>query len=187
MLADALAATSAVDAERLHYWVDCPMGFEGFQVPGTVNPRHQVGADLGERMANAFAEMLRDPADRAIVVGTDCPELGPDTIREAFEALETSDLVLAPATDGGYVLIGLRGVAPSLFAGVDWGTDRVLEQTIERAKKAGLETALLGGFSDLDTPDDLIRFIARHATAPGPTASSTQVALRDLGLLPPPA
>jgi uncharacterized protein len=188
MLEDTFAASAGSEAEeRFVYWADAPPDRGAVRLPPGVTARDQAGSDLGARLGRVFSDLLGDSDDRAVAIGVDCPELEPGIIREAYEALEVCDVVLGPASDGGYYLIALRRAAPQLFEGVDWGTGRVLEQTLERARRAGLESALLGGFSDLDTPDDLVRFVARRALAVGSAGGRTEAALRSLGLLPPPA
>jgi rSAM/selenodomain-associated transferase 1 len=188
MFEDTLATSLGSEAEEhLVYWADAPPDRGALRLPPGVAARDQAGSDLGARLAHVFADLLGGPDDRAVAIGVDCPELELGIIREAYEALQACDVVLGPASDGGYYLIALRRKAPLLFEGVDWGTGRVLEQTLERARRAGLETALLGGLSDLDTPDDLVRFVARRALAVGTGGGRTDAALRSLGLLPPPA
>ena len=117
--------------------------------------RPQGEGDLGDRMARAIADALREGAARAIVIGTDCPALASATLAAAFDALQHNDLVLGPATDGGYYLIGLRREAPALFADMPWGTGDVLKRTLAAAKAAGLSFALLGPLDDVDRPEDL--------------------------------
>ena len=113
----------------------------------------QVGADLGERMHAAIA--ARPGA--AVVIGTDCPFLEPDDLRLTAGALNRgdADVVIVPAFDGGYVLIGVARPGPELFARVDWGTERVLAQTRERACAAGLRLLELAARRDVDRPEDL--------------------------------
>jgi uncharacterized protein len=115
----------------------------------------QGPGDLGDRMMRAIAEAFAAGADRVIVVGTDCPDITSALAAEAFERLATADLVLGPATDGGYYLIGLRRPIPALFAGIAWGQETVLHETQERAEKLGLATLLLTSLSDVDRPEDL--------------------------------
>jgi rSAM/selenodomain-associated transferase 1 len=188
MLEDTLSASEGGGAgERFLYWANAPAERGAFRTPDGVVAREQAGDNLGERLSRAFDELLGGPDDRAVAIGADCPELEAGVIREAFVALEACDLVLGPASDGGYFLIGLRRPVPALFEDIAWGSDRVLEQTLERAKGAGLKTALLGGLADLDTPDDLVRFLARSALTTGTSGRHAQAALRAMGLLPPPA
>ena len=115
----------------------------------------QGPGDLGDRMMRAIAEAFAAGADRVIVVGTDCPDITSALAAEALERLATADLVLGPATDGGYYLIGLRRPIPALFAGIAWGQETVLRETQERAEKLGLATSLLTALSDVDRPEDL--------------------------------
>jgi uncharacterized protein len=115
----------------------------------------QGPGDLGDRMTRAIAEAFVAGADRVIVVGTDCPGITSALAAEAFERLATADLVLGPATDGGYYLIGLRRPIPALFAGIAWGQETVLRETQKRAEELGLATSLLTALSDVDRPEDL--------------------------------
>ncbi len=114
----------------------------------------QQGADLGERMKAAFTDILQTHS-RAIVTGTDSPVFPPELFRKAFSGVETNDVVLGPAEDGGYYLIGLRKVIPEIFSGVDWGSPFVLQQTL--VKLENRRVLLLESHSDADQPEDLIR------------------------------
>lgn len=117
--------------------------------------RPQGGGDIGERMARAFERVFRDGGGKAVLVGSDIPGLTGDLIREAFDALESDDLVLGPARDGGYYLVGLKRTAAELFQDVPWGTERVLERTLEIAEDLGLSARRLETLRDLDRPEDL--------------------------------
>ncbi|MDY6939021.1 MAG: TIGR04283 family arsenosugar biosynthesis glycosyltransferase [Cyanobacteriota bacterium] len=117
--------------------------------------RSQGTGDLGARLTRAFDSAFDRGLERAIAVGIDCPTIDPSTVDKAFEALENCDLVLGPAVDGGYYLIGLRRAVPKLFAGIDWGGDRVLAQTVAAAESLGLSIAYLAPQADIDRPEDL--------------------------------
>jgi hypothetical protein len=119
----------------------------------------QAGEDLGARMAGALDDVFARGYRRALVIGTDLPTLPGSAFGEAFRLLDAHDLVLGPAQDGGYYLIGLRRPAPELFAGIPWSTDRVLALTQSKASAAGLKTALLPVRRDVDTLDDLLALI----------------------------
>lgn len=114
----------------------------------------QVQGDLGARMAAAFRYCF-DRAAFPVLIGTDAPSLPMEWLERAWRALESSDLVLGPAKDGGYYLIGLRAEQPALFADVAWGTDRVFATTRERAKALDLRVHGLPEWFDVDTLDDL--------------------------------
>jgi hypothetical protein len=116
----------------------------------------QRGADLGARMAHAVAQRAgRGPV---LLTGTDCPALTPEHLRTAAACLEGGDeVVLIPAEDGGYVLVGLMESHPVLFEGVPWGSDRVIEVTRGRLRALGLRWSEPTTLWDLDRPADLDR------------------------------
>ncbi len=117
--------------------------------------RPQQGSDLGERMAHALARALADGGP-AVLVGSDSPGYAKDYLEAAFAALEAGHpLVLGPAVDGGYVLIGLNRFEPALFRDIPWGGERVAARTRERAAAAGLRPFELEPLADIDTPADI--------------------------------
>jgi hypothetical protein len=116
---------------------------------------HQGNGDLGARMARAFEEAFQAGMGRVIIVGTDCPDLRDGFVREAFAALHHNDIVLGPAKDGGYYLIGLCRVIPQLFGKIPWGTAEVLPKTLEIAEDMKLRVFLLDPLGDVDRPEDL--------------------------------
>lgn len=115
----------------------------------------QVAGDLGKKMRTALQGALKQGLNRAVVIGTDCPDLTASRLRQAFEALETRELVLGPAPDGGYYLIGCRRVWPELFADIPWGTEQVWSRTLAAARGAGLSPYVLEPLPDVDRPEDL--------------------------------
>jgi hypothetical protein len=117
--------------------------------------RPQGSGDLGQRMTRAFREAFHAGMDRVVLVGTDVPGITPGLLSGAFEALAQVDMVLGPALDGGYYLIGLRRAFPQLFVGMPWGTEEVLERTRQIAEELGLSVSLLGTMDDVDRPEDL--------------------------------
>ncbi len=116
----------------------------------------QEPGDLGQRMLACFEQCLGWGARSVVIVGSDSPTLPLQFIEQAFAALEEADLVLGPATDGGYYLIGCRRVLPRLFDGVAWGTSRVLTETISRFGAEDGRLALLPPWYDIDTLDDCL-------------------------------
>ena len=139
---------------RMHRWLGSGPFFS-LQEPG----------DLGERMHTAFLAAFQSNATRMVLIGTDIPDLRPDHLTQAFDALEENDLVLGPSIDGGYWLIGLRKPA-DLFAGINWGTREVLQKTIALANRHGLRTHMLDPLRDLDTPDDLRQWAPGNGRKP---------------------
>lgn len=117
--------------------------------------RKQKGACLGERLHNSMAAAFAESKKKAIVIGTDCPGLTLSHITQAFRLLNHSDLVLGPAYDGGYYLIGLTKPVKKLFQDITWSSNLVYRQTIKAAKQANLETTELEKLSDIDCPADL--------------------------------
>lgn len=110
----------------------------------------QVSGDLGARMEAAFRESFDAGAGGVVLIGTDCPDLDHDLVIQAFQKMAGSDLVIGPATDGGYYLIGMKNLRGEIFTGIPWSTNRVLSMTLQRAEEAGLRVALLPTLSDID-------------------------------------
>ncbi|TAN52269.1 MAG: glycosyltransferase [Methylococcaceae bacterium] len=116
----------------------------------------QCGGDLGEKILHA-ARMTLAQERYALIMGTDCPRLTPGHLRQVQHDLQGGrDAVLIPAEDGGYVLLGLARVSPALFAGVDWGSGRVLQQTRERLADLDFKTSALDPLPDVDRPEDCL-------------------------------
>ncbi len=120
----------------------------------------QRGGDLGERMHNAITESLQDH-DQCVLIGTDCPEINSTYIQSAFQQLEQHSLVIGPACDGGYVLIGANQPVPEIFIQVDWSTEHVLQQTLDKAQACDYHYQLLSTLWDVDTPEDYIQHYQR--------------------------
>ncbi|WP_017306087.1 TIGR04282 family arsenosugar biosynthesis glycosyltransferase [Spirulina subsalsa] len=115
----------------------------------------QSQGDLGQRMAEAFRQAFQEGQERVLIIGIDCPGLTQTILEQGFRALQHHDLVIGPAEDGGYYLIGLNRLIPELFQGIAWGTDRVFAQTGEIAQGLGCAIATLPQLPDIDTPQDL--------------------------------
>ncbi len=115
----------------------------------------QGEGDLGDRLRRAFAQAFSQGSRQVVVIGADCPHLTPALFAQAFAALESRELVLGPAMDGGYYLIGLNRLAPALFAEIPWGSEEVLAATLKQAQDLNLSTHLLEPLADVDRPEDL--------------------------------
>jgi rSAM/selenodomain-associated transferase 1 len=115
-----------------------------------ISLKRQPDGDLGLRMSAAID-------GSTLVIGTDCPALTAEHLRTAGNALRDVDVVLIPAEDGGYVLIGARAAYTELFSGITWGTATVLAETRERIAALGLKSVELPTLWDVDTEDDLAR------------------------------
>lgn len=120
----------------------------------------QMGLDLGQRMANAFERVL-DRAPAALIVGTDCPTLNAEIVTDAFALLsDSADVVLGPAEDGGYYLIGMRESTPSLFNEIEWGGEQVFADTVMKLDRSESIWRELPRLWDVDRPEDVDRLLA---------------------------
>ncbi len=122
--------------------------------------RHQGNGDIGLRMGRALRDAFQNGCETAVIIGSDIPDITADIMQKAFETLNQKDLVLGPAGDGGYYLIGVhhrsfRHWHPRLFRHVSWGTAKVLPQTLGIAQKLGVKYNLLDTLRDVDRPEDL--------------------------------
>jgi uncharacterized protein len=173
LLGVALEAAAAVPRVHRELWCAgaAPDGGVCGELAGRydLRLRHQPAGDLGQRMEAALAEALTHD-ERAVLIGSDCPEYAPDYLASAFAALERADAVLGPAADGGYVLIGLRRLAPELFTDIPWSTELVLARTCAALRGLGWTWAELPTLRDLDEPKDLLDFpglLVSSTSAPG--------------------
>ncbi len=115
--------------------------------------RRQSEGDLGQKMASAMSAITAP----TVIMGTDCPDLDQTLLATAFETLQDHDLVLGPAADGGYYLIGMGRLYRSLFENIVWGGDQVLSRTLAIAEQRRLSVFLLPVLADIDRPEDLAR------------------------------
>ncbi|MBW4595234.1 MAG: TIGR04282 family arsenosugar biosynthesis glycosyltransferase [Brasilonema angustatum HA4187-MV1] len=115
----------------------------------------QGEGDLGLRMTQSFFNAFQSGAEKVVTIGTDCPGVNNQILAEAFAQLQQCELVLGPAVDGGYYLIGLQRPVPELFINIDWGTSQVFHQTISIAQTLNLSVADLPHLADIDRPEDL--------------------------------
>ena len=119
----------------------------------------QAGTDLGVRMSTALHDGLARH-ESVILVGTDLPLVNRSYIEQAVNALRDHDVIIGPAEDGGYGLVGVKGETPDMFSDIDWGTERVLSQTCARLNRDQLDFGLLPLIWDVDRPEDLQRYNA---------------------------
>ncbi len=120
-----------------------------------VTLHQQQGANLGERMAHAMNHNLQQNFN-SVIIGTDCPALSTADVEQAFTNLQNgSDIVLAPASDGGYVLMGLTHFSPTLFSAINWGSGEVLATTRKKIAALQWPSTELATFQDIDRPEDL--------------------------------
>jgi uncharacterized protein len=162
-LEDTLGRVAVLDVRRL--LVFSPPQSEAFFAGitrGRASLVPQGDGDLGARLERfILRELTTGPV---VVIGTDSPTLPLGHIEDAFVALEEADVVLGPATDGGYYLIGCRRPVPSLFAGIDWGGERVLTQSVQRLDDPAWRLAVLPPWYDVDSLEDW-RMLCGHLFA----------------------
>ena len=154
------AQKSGAEAVELCCTPNCDAAFfqycaEDFDVTLT----EQGDGDLGERMLRAFDDVLQE-FDKAVIIGADCPAMTAKHIRSAAQALDDVDVVLMPAEDGGYVLIGATRTDARMFAGIDWGTPEVLSAQRLNLVSCGLKWLETDTLWDVDRPEDLERLKA---------------------------
>lgn len=119
----------------------------------------QDGKSLGERMSNAFLKLFSHGVDKAIIVGTDIPDLTNRLIEEAINRLDSYDIIIGPAKDGGYYLLGMKKFYHSLFEEIEYSTPSVLSQTIKKIERLGLKYFFLPELNDIDTEVDLVQWL----------------------------
>lgn len=137
-----LAAAPVTVAGLPEEWAACE---QQLQIPG----------DLGVKMQAAFSWAFAHGASSVIIIGTDCPGITAALLAQAYAALETHELVIGPAEDGGYYLLGMRDLYKDLFANKSWSTDSVLPNTLADAARLGLRVAQLPTLRDVDDAADL--------------------------------
>jgi rSAM/selenodomain-associated transferase 1 len=140
----------------------------------------QEGHSLGERLIHAFGQAFGKGARQVIVIGTDAPTLPKDYIEQAFRALDEADVVLGPARDGGYYLIGLSRPCLKVFDDVSWSSDQIFERTAQHAQRLGYSLRVLPTHYDIDTIADLLALhtslLTRENEAPITRKYLTQLA-----------
>jgi rSAM/selenodomain-associated transferase 1 len=158
--------THGLDMDKVVYFSETrglPEGWENHHYQQQV----QQGADLGERMARAISAGFKSGYQRVGIIGSDCYELTAEILETAYGLLAEKDLVIGPATDGGYYFLGMTRFVRDLFRDKDWSTASVLAQTLADAERLHLHIALLPVLTDVDEEKDLV-------TIPGLSAGTTR-------------
>lgn len=163
LLALTAAAVAAAQVPATVWLAAAPAGEAPAALPRPEWPglpwRVQPSAEsLGARMAHAFEEAFESGAGRVVIIGTDCPGLGAALLTRAFDELLTHDVVLGPADDGGYYLLGMNKLEAELFQNKSWSTAAVLPATLADAARLGLRVVLLPTLPDVDSASDLARW-----------------------------
>lgn len=119
--------------------------------------RIQSGNDLGKRMLNAFQQLFDEGYEEVIIIGSDCPGLTSSLIEKAFDLIKTDNVVIGPAVDGGYYLLGMSFLIEGLFKDKKWSTSSVLGDSLNNLTKESIKYSLLPVLQDIDTKADLIQ------------------------------
>ena len=149
-----IAITKKISADKIVYYSDSIVEKDTWG-NNFYQKKLQSGNDLGERMKNAFKSSFTAGYQKVIIIGTDCFELNEEFISIAFEKMNDDDVVLGPAKDGGYYLLGMKKFYPSFFENIEWSSEKVLKQTLTTAMRLNLSVFLLPQLSDIDREPDL--------------------------------
>lgn len=150
------SVASGWDAQVRVYYSDYIPDFDIWDV-GFCTKHRQDGSNLGERLLTAVSETFDEDFDQVIVIGSDCPKLNIEHLKKAKQELLDADVVLGPAKDGGYYLIGMNALHPELFIGKSWSSPNLFDQTLETMISKGLSWYELPILTDIDTVEDLER------------------------------
>ena len=160
LVEDTLERLTRVGGNALERWLYLsePLASQdALEIPSDWTMALQSDDDLGGRMENAFRDALHEEPGKMILLGSDSPTVPLEYVGQAFKEMVDREVVLGPAEDGGYYLIGCSTLVPELFQSIDWGTDRVLSQSKDALANANREFALLPAWYDVDSEKDLAR------------------------------
>jgi rSAM/selenodomain-associated transferase 1 len=156
LLGHTQAITQELDCDRFVFYADAIVANDIWE-GNDYRKRVQAGDTLGERMKNAFAEVFDSGYQKVVIIGSDCPQLSSAIISDAFKTLDTTDVVIGPATDGGYYLLALKYMITAVFENKQWSTDTVLTDTVADLEKLAVTYSLAPVLRDIDTGDDLVQ------------------------------
>ena len=156
LLKHTILAAQDVDAGK-QVWYSAFIDSDDFISEPEFDKKVQRGKNLGARMLHAFKNGFNEDYDNIVIIGSDCPDVDPELLEQAFNELREHDLVIGPSADGGYYLLGMNTLREELFSDIDWSTERVLEQTLDKAKSLSLSVTCLPELNDIDTIEDLVK------------------------------
>ena len=158
LLAHTLMSVKEIMADVFIYFSDS-IDENIFEFENNFFKKMQKGDNLGERMSNAFKEVFDLWYDNVIIIGTDCPGLDLNLLENAFLQLDNVDVVIGPAEDGGYYLLGMKKHYAKLFENINWSSSSVLQATLDNCNKNKLTHTLLSILSDVDEEKDLVHLV----------------------------
>lgn len=147
----------SIGADKFVYYADTVITNDSWENDQFIK-RVQEGNDLGERMMAAFSSLFKQGYTKVIIIGSDCPELTVSLVEEAYQKLDRNEVVIGPATDGGYYLLGMTQLIPKLFRNKKWSTAAVFKDTVNDVAHSGKNCFVLPILSDIDTAEDLGRY-----------------------------
>ena len=156
MLVDTCREAAAVEGARVELCTTPAASHPSWDglIPEVVDLVSDQGeGDLGERLYRATERALSD-GDHVVLIGTDCPQMDRERVSSACDALSANDAFLHPAADGGYVLLALKRISPTLFSNIHWSSEKVAAQTVARLQALGWRYAVGETLRDVDTPED---------------------------------
>lgn len=155
LLKNTLDISLPIACPKFVYYADAVNEDDQWNVPGYIK-KLQEGENLGERMYNAFKDLFYLGFEKVIIIGSDCYELNTEIIQEGFKQLHTKKVVIGPALDGGYYLLGMSVLIPELFFDKSWSTDQIMDQTISELRRMDISWSLLPELRDVDDMDDFL-------------------------------
>ena len=156
------------EIEKLSQSVDAFVFYSEKDSPQTVKEwvsknyvyKAQKGNTLGEKMSNAFEHVFSLGYEKALIVGSDVPDISELVLDTAFNSLRNNDIVISPSDDGGYSLLGMKNYFKNIFDNIEWSTNSVFSKTEEKAKDSNLKLKILSTLNDIDTEDELKEWIS---------------------------
>lgn len=141
-------------------WYAWDIGKDDIWKEDIFSKKIQIEGDLGEKMKHAFEDSFKNGCSKMVLIGSDCPTLTSKIMEDAFAKLDDNDVVFGPSEDGGYYLIGMSSYKPEVLKGIDWSTERVMEQTELRAEENKIKLAKLQVLNDIDNEHDWNQYLA---------------------------
>ena len=145
--------TSSVVAARYVFYFDKIQEEDLWNADGIFKVLQEDG-NLGSKMETAFTFLFNEGYESVVIIGSDCIELTKEIIDQAFYVLQKKDIVIGPANDGGYYLLGMKKMFPFIFKNKDWSTEFVFDQTIRELQHENISYELLAMLTDVDTEED---------------------------------
>ncbi|XWN37182.1 MAG: TIGR04282 family arsenosugar biosynthesis glycosyltransferase [Balneola sp.] len=148
-----------VEAKK-EVWYAWDIGIDDIWEESLFVKKVQIEGDLGEKMKDAFNKSFIEGTEKMILIGSDCPTLTGEIIEEAFDKLNKNDVVFGPSEDGGYYLIGMSSFKPEVLEDIEWSTEKVMEQTEQKARENIISLAKLEPLNDIDNEEDWKEYLA---------------------------